>query len=141
MNCKICGKPLHAFHYYRDNCCWTYCEQCGKPNHACYASPYKTIELMFSGIQEEGVILSVEVANWPYLERCSLRWYEWCRFGGYDKTIDLPINYMLEHTVDNFIDEYILKDNMVTEHIPNVNDVEFLNKIRIILSESGVFQK
>lgn len=141
MNCRTCGKPLRAFHYYRDNICWTYCEKCGKPYQACYAAPYKTIELMFSGIQREGISLTVEIANWPSLEWSSLRWYEWCLFGGYDEKIDLPSNYMLEHTVDEFIDEYILKENNVTKHIHNLNSKEFLNRTRIALTESGVFQK
>ena len=30
MSCELCGKPLCAFHYYRNNICWTYCEECGK---------------------------------------------------------------------------------------------------------------
>lgn len=141
MNCEKCGKPLRAFHYYRDNACWTYCEECGKPYQACYAAPYRTIELMFSGIQREGVSLTVIIEKWPSLERSSLRWYEWNESGGIEDKIDLPANYMSEHTVDEFIDEYILKDNEVMKHIRYSNSKEFLDRTRIILTESGVFLK
>ena len=41
--CEKCGEPLHAFHYYRDNACFTYCEKCGNSNLAAFAAPYRTI--------------------------------------------------------------------------------------------------
>ncbi|MBP3322018.1 MAG: hypothetical protein J6M12_06660 [Clostridia bacterium] len=141
MNCKKCGSPLHAFHYYRDNICWTYCENCGKPYQACYAAPYKTIELMFSGIQREGISFTLEIKNWPSLEHSYLRWYEWAYDGDHEEKIGLPPNYFSKHTVDEFIDEYIKRTNKLTRHISDHNSEDFLNRIRIALTESGVFQK
>ena len=141
MSCRICGKPLRAFHYYRDNFCWTYCEKCGTPYQACYAAPYRTIELVFSGIQREGINLTLEIEKWPSLEHSYLRWYEWNWGGGSESKVVLPTNYILEHTIDEFINDYILKDNEVIKHIRYANSREFLNRIRITLTESGIFRK
>jgi len=141
MNCKTCGKPLSAFRYYRDNICWTYCEECGKPHQACYAAPYRTIELMFSGIQREGACLTLEIKNWPSLEPSCLRWYEWSLGGGYEEKIGLPTNYISEHTVDEFINDYIKRPNKLIRHISNHNSEDFLNRSRIILQESGIFKQ
>lgn len=146
MSCKECGKHLRAFHYYRNNFCWTYCEECGKPYRASHAAPYKTIELMFSGDQERGYGLAIEIENWPSLVCGSLRYEEWeclgifCGGYGADR-VDLPSNYIAEHTVDEFIDEYILKDNKAINHISDFINEEFLNMTRTILMESGVFKK
>lgn len=146
MSCKECGKHLRAFHYYRNNFCWTYCEECGKPNHASHAAPYKTIELMFSGNQERGYGLAIEIENWPSLVCGSLRYEEWeclgtfCGGYGADR-VDLPSNYIVEHTVDEFIDDYILKDNKAINHISNFINEEFLNMTRTILMESGIFKQ
>ena len=140
MKCEKCGRTLRVFHYYRDNACSVYCEKCGKPYQACYAAPYRTIELVFSGIQREGNSLTLEIEKWPSLEHSYLCWYEWNWGGGSVSKVVLPTNYILEHTVDEFIDEYILKDNEVIKHIQYSNSKEFLNKIRITLTKSGVFQ-
>ena len=141
MICEKCGKPLRAFHYYRNNACSVYCEKCAKPYHACHAAPYRTIELVFSGIQREGISLTLEIDKWPSLEHSYMRWYEWNWSGGSQSKVDLPTNYILEHTVDEFIDEYILKDNEVIKHIRYNNSEKFLNEIKNILIESGIFQK
>ena len=141
MNCEMCGKPLRAFHYYRDNFCSTYCEKCGKPYQSTRAAPYRTVELIFSGIQREGFSLTIEIKSWPSLKCSSFRWYEWAFGGGYVEELDLTSNYMLEHTVDEFIDEYILKENKVIKHIPDSHSEDFLKSTRTTLIESGVFQK
>lgn len=140
MKCRKCGKSLRAFHYYRDNGCWTYCEDCGKPYQACYAAPYRTIELIFSGIQREGVSLTVEIEKWPSLEHSSLCWYEWNEGGGVKSKTDLAANYMREHTVEEFIDDYILKENEAIKQVTYSGTEEFLNRTKAILAESGVFQ-
>ena len=146
MSCKECGKPLRAFRYYRDNICWTYCEECGKPYQAKHAAPYKTIELMFSGNQGGGYGLAIEIENWPSLVCSSFRYEEWeclgtfCGGYGADR-VDLPSNYIAEHTVDEFIDEYILKENKVIKNIRDSHSEDFLNSTRTILIESGVFKK
>ena len=140
MSCETCGKPLQAFHYYRDNTCWTYCEECGKPHQSCYAAPYRTIELMFSGIQREGVCLTLEIKNWPSLEHSYLRWYEWSYGGGYEEKIGLPPNYISEHTVEEFINDYIKRPNKLTRRISYHNSNDFLNRTRIVLTESGIFK-
>lgn len=136
--CEKCGEPLHAFHYYRDNACFTYCEKCGNSNLAAFAAPYRTIELNFDGHQREGFSLTVEVEKWPSLEQCYLRWYEWNETGGSDVKVDLPANYMTEHTVEEFLAEYILKENDVTNCIPFSINEGLLRQIRNRLTESGV---
>ena len=136
--CEKCGEPLHAFHYYRDNACFTYCEKCGNSNLAAFAAPYRTIELNFDGHQREGFSLTVEVEKWPSLEQCYLRWYEWNETGGSDVKVDLPTNYMREHTVEEFLAEYILKENDVTNCIPFSINEGLLRQIRNRLTESGV---
>ena len=138
--CEKCGEPLHAFHYYRDNACFTYCEKCGNSNLAAFAAPYRTIELNFDGHQREGFSLTVEVEKWPSLEQCYLRWYEWNETGGSDVKVDLPTNYMREHTVEEFLAEYILKENDVTNCIPFSINEGLLRQIRNRLTESGVLQ-
>ena len=60
----------------------------------------------------------MEVEKWTSLEQCYLRWYEWNETGGSDVKVDLPANYMREHTVEEFLAEYILKENDVTNCIP-----------------------
>ena len=141
MSCELCGKPLCAFHYYRDNICWTYCEECGKPHQACYAAPYRTVELMFSGIQREGFCFTLEIKNYPSFEPSYLRWYEWSFGGGHEEKIGLPPNYISEHTVDEFISDYIKKPNKFTRRIPNYNSEDFLSRTRVALTESGIFKQ
>lgn len=138
--CEKCGESLRAFHYYRDNCCSTYCDNCGNSNQAVYAAPYRTIELSFSGIQCEGFSLTVEVEKWPSLEQCCLQWQEWNETGGIKVKVDLPANYMTEHTVEEFLEEYILKENDVTKHICFPVNEGLLRQIRDRLTESDVLQ-
>lgn len=119
---------------------WRKCEKCGKSYQAAYAAPYRTIELNFSGHQREGFSLTVEVEKWPSLERCCLRWYEWNEIGGSDVKVDLPANYMIEYTVEEFLAEYILKENDVTKRIPFPMNEGLLRQIRDRLTECGVLQ-
>ena len=140
MICYKCGKKLRAFHYYRDNACFVYCEECGKTYQACYAAPYRTIELKFSACQQEGFSFTLEIEKWPSLEYSYLHWKEWNWSGGVDSKVHLPSNYLSEHTMDEFIDEFILKENEATKHISPLNQ-NSLNDIRIALEESVVFRK
>lgn len=139
--CKECGEPLRAFYYYRDKTGSTYCKKCGKPYQAVYAAPYRTIELIFSGIQKEGISFTVEIEKWPSLECSSLCWREWNQTGGVNFKVDLPANYMSEHTVEEFIEEYIMIENEITKHIPFSISKELLSQIKNRLIESDVLQK
>ncbi len=138
--CINCLTILHAFRYYRNNLCSTYCEKCGNKSYACYATPYKTIELQFSGIQREGRNITIEIENYPSFEKADLCTYEWNSSGGIVTRVHLPADYIPTHTISEFIDDYILSKNEVTEKWSSADNEGLLNQIKNILFDSELFK-
>ncbi len=137
--CKSCKTRLHAFRYYRDNLCDTYCEKCGNPSDACYAAPYKTIELLFSGIQREGYNLTIGIADYPSFKKADLCAYEWNSSGGIITRVHLPADYIPEHTVTEFIHDYLLSPNEVTDRCSLKDNSSVLNDMKKALIDSDLF--